>query len=74
MKNKKHEPTVADAWAFARKKYRLSAAHIQMIKQLGINPKKLGKIANYQQEPWKAPLSYFIEQLYEKRFKTDQKM
>jgi len=33
-----------------------------------MNPKKLGKIDNHNQEPWKMPLSEFIEHLYEKRF------
>ncbi len=33
-----------------------------------MNPKKLGQKANDDQEPWKAPLPEFIEQLYLKRF------
>lgn len=33
-----------------------------------MNPKKFGKIANHKQEPWKAPLPVFIENLYFKRF------
>lgn len=33
-----------------------------------MNPKKLGKIDNHKQEPWKLPLPRFIEHLYEKRF------
>lgn len=33
-----------------------------------MNPKKLGKIDNHKQEPWKAPLPVFIEELYFKRF------
>ena len=33
-----------------------------------MNPKKLGKIDNHRQEPWKAPLPIFIESLYLKRF------
>ena len=28
-----------------------------------MNPKKLGKIDNHRQEPWKAPLPIFIETL-----------
>jgi hypothetical protein len=39
-----------------------------MARELGMNPKKLGKTANHKQEPWKAPLPVFIEQLYFKRF------
>ena len=33
-----------------------------------MNPKKLGKIDNPRQEPWKAPLPVFIEELYFRRF------
>ncbi len=33
-----------------------------------MNPKKLGKLDNHDQEPWKAPLPQFIEHLYFKRF------
>jgi hypothetical protein len=39
-----------------------------MARELGLNPKKLGKIDNHGQEPWKAPLPQFIEHLYAKRF------
>lgn len=39
-----------------------------MARELGMNPRKLGKIANHRQEPWKAPLPQFIEHLYLKRF------
>lgn len=36
-------------------------------------PKKLGGIANHQQEPWKSLLSEFIDELYEKRLKSKKK-
>jgi hypothetical protein len=52
----------------ARKLRHLSHAHVQMARELGLNPKKLGKIDNHKQEPWKLPLPRFIEHLYEKRF------
>ena len=55
-------------WVVARKRHHLSHAHVQMARELGMNPKKLGGIDNHRQEPWKAPLPDFIEQLYEKRF------
>lgn len=57
------------AWIDAKKKYRLSDITVQMARELGLNPKKLGKIANHKQDPWKDPLSGFIQTLYEKRFK-----
>jgi hypothetical protein len=34
----------------------------------GMNPKKLGKLDNHDQEPWKMPLRQYIEHLYFKRF------
>ena len=55
-------------WIDARKKYKLSHAHIQMARELGLNPKKFGKLNNHKQEPWKAPLPVFIEDVYFKRF------
>jgi hypothetical protein len=39
-----------------------------MARELGMNPRKLGKIDNHKQEPWKAPLPQFIEHLYFKKF------
>ena len=66
---KKHKiPDKYQVWINARKKYKLSHAHIQMARELGMNPKKLGKKANHKQQPWKAPLPVFIEDLYFKRF------
>lgn len=55
-------------WVDARKRFHLSHAQIQMARELGMNPKKLGQKANHHQEPWKVPLSEFIEQLYLQRF------
>jgi hypothetical protein len=57
------------AWIDAKKKYRLSDITVQMAMELGLNPSKLGKIANHKQEPWKEPLPNFIRTLYEKKFK-----
>ena len=54
--------------AEAGTRHRLSPAHVQMARELGMNPKKLGKLDNHRQEPWKAPLPQFIEDLYFKRF------
>jgi hypothetical protein len=47
--------------------YRLSAEQIAMAKELGLNPKKFGSLANHHQEPWKAPLGDFIEEIYQKK-------
>jgi hypothetical protein len=45
-----------DAWAEAQKRFHLSDLHIQMARELGLNPKKFGGLANHRQEPWKLPL------------------
>lgn len=55
-------------WIEARTKFRLSDLHIQMARELGMNPRKFGSLANHKQEQWKAPLPEFIESLYYKRF------
>jgi len=39
-----------------------------MARELGLNPKKFGSLANHKQEPWKLPLPQYIEELYEKQF------
>ncbi len=59
-------------WIDAKKRFRLSDTHIQMARELGMNPKKFGSLANHKQEPWKAPLPDFIEDIYYKRFKKDK--
>ena len=59
-------------WIEAKKKYHLSDMHIQMARELGMNPKKFGSLANHKQERWKAPLPEFIEDLYYKRFKKEK--
>ncbi|OGQ95656.1 MAG: hypothetical protein A2521_17330 [Deltaproteobacteria bacterium RIFOXYD12_FULL_57_12] len=65
---KKNIPEKHQIWVDARKRFRLSDAHIQMARELGLNPKKFGKLDNHDQEPWKAPLSDFIESIYFKQF------
>jgi hypothetical protein len=52
MAKKIHMPQKLAVWIEARKRFRLSHAHIQMARELGMNPKRLGK----------------IEHLYYKRF------
>ena len=56
------------AWIDARRRRRLSHAQVQMARELGMNPAKLGKIDNHKQERWKMPLPQFLEHLYRKRF------
>jgi len=46
-------------WITARKRHHLSHAHVQMARELGMNPRKV-------------PLPAFIESLYRKRFGKDR--
>lgn len=62
---------ILEKWMVAQKKHRLSDKHVQMARELGLNPDKLGKIDNHTQETWKAPLPQFIEEIYCKRFKRE---
>ncbi|MHB2024780.1 MAG: hypothetical protein ACYCO3_15920 [Mycobacteriales bacterium] len=62
------KPAPKDAWAVARRRHRLSERHVAMARELGLNPKKLGSLDNHRQEPWKAPLRQFIEELHAKQF------
>lgn len=64
----KRLPDKLQLWIDARKRFHLSHAQVQMARELGMNPKKLGGMANHNQEPWKMPLPQFIEHLYEERF------
>lgn len=57
-------PEKLKIWFEVRKKYRLSDAQIQMVQELGLNPKKIGSLANSNQEIWKLPLPQFIEMIY----------
>jgi hypothetical protein len=69
MAKKGKKPTEKmQAWVEARKRHHLSHAQVQMARELGMNPARLGKIDNHKQEPWKLPLPQFIEELYFKRF------
>lgn len=70
--NKKHLTPKYQVWVDARDKFRLSHAHIQMARELGLNPKKLGSLANHDQERWKSPLPQFIEELYLERLGRDR--
>jgi len=55
------------AWIDARKRHHLSHVQVQMARELGMNPKKLGGLDNHRQERWKLPLPACIEELYRKR-------
>jgi hypothetical protein len=61
-------PERLQIWIEARQRHHLSHAHVQMARELGLNPRKLGNLDNHGQESWKAPLPEFIERLYLRHF------
>ena len=61
-------PTKLKPWFEARRRFKLSHAHTQMARELGMDPRKLGSLADGGQEPWKLPLPEFIVECYRKRF------
>jgi hypothetical protein len=61
-----------EKWKVAQRRHRLSDKHVQMARECGLNPDKLGKIDNHKQETWKIPLPQFIEKIYFKRFKKTE--
>lgn len=61
-------PPELQPWFEARQRFRLSHAHIQMARELGLNPRKFGALVNVQQDSWKRPLAEFIAHCYSKRF------
>jgi hypothetical protein len=72
MTKKSFIPDKYKVWIDARKRYHLTDAQVQMARELGLNPHKLGKLANENQEAWKSPLPEFIEEIYFKRFGKSQ--
>ena len=67
-KAQKSIPNKLPPWIEARRRHHLSHAHVQMARELGVNPKKLGGLDNHHQERWKQPLPQFIATLYARRF------
>jgi hypothetical protein len=61
-------PPDLQLWIDARRRHKLSHAQVLMARELGMNPRKLGKLDNHKQELWKLPLPQFIEKLYLKNF------
>ncbi len=72
MGKKKKPNQKMQAWIDARKRHRLSHAQVQMARELGMNPRKFGKLDNHDQEPWKMPLRQYVEHLYFKQFGKDR--
>ena len=72
MAKKQRIPHKFLPWIDARKKFRLSNAHIQMARELGLSPKRFGIYADNTDQPWKMPLPQFIEDQYKKQFDKER--
>jgi hypothetical protein len=57
-----------ELWKEAYKKCRLSTKHIQMAKELSLNPRSLIKNIPNPKQKWKIPVREWIEQMYAKCF------
>jgi hypothetical protein len=64
MAKKEKVPEKYQVWIEARRRYHLSHAHIQMARELGLNPKKFGSLANIDREAGKLPLPASVDKLY----------
>ncbi|SDH51039.1 hypothetical protein [Desulfosporosinus hippei] len=54
-------------WTEAKKKCRLNEETLKMAKEMGLNPRSLIKNIPSKSEQWKAPVSVWIREMYEKR-------
>lgn len=62
-----------EIWAEAKKKCRLNDNHIRIAKELNINPKSLMKNIPNKSQAWKAPVSVWLESMYEKKQEKAEK-
>lgn len=58
-----------ELWIKAMAKTNLSQKHIQMARELNMKPEKIHTLIPKKNDPTKAPLPFFIEECYWKRFK-----
>ena len=54
-------------WEEAKKKCKLNAEILMMAKEMGLNPRSLIKNIPNKSEQWKAPVSVWIQDMYEER-------
>ena len=55
------------AWVEAKRRCQLNQDDIRKAKELGLNPRKLIKNIPSKSQQWKAPVKYWIRELYEKQ-------
>lgn len=54
-------------WEEAKKKCRLNTETLKMAKEMGLNPRSLIKNIPNKSQQWKASVSVWIQEMYEKR-------
>lgn len=54
-------------WAEAKNKCRLNEETVKMAKEMGLNPRSLITNIPNKSEQWKAPVSIWIQEMYQKR-------
>jgi len=54
-------------WEEAKKKCKFNAETLRMAKEMGLNPRSLIKNIPNKSEQWKAPVSVWIQDMYEER-------
>ena len=54
-------------WAEAKSKCRLDAETVKIAKEMGLNPRSLIKNIPNKSELWKAPVSIWVLEMYQKR-------
>ncbi|HBJ35752.1 MAG TPA: hypothetical protein DDZ51_13605 [Planctomycetaceae bacterium] len=59
-------------WIDARKKHRLTHMQVQMARELGLNPRRIGGYAGNEKDPDRLSPGEFIEALYFKQFRKAQ--
>lgn len=64
MANKKKRD---EDWVEAKRRCRLNQDDIRMAKELGMSPRSLIKNIPSKSQQWKAPVKYWIRDLYEKQ-------
>jgi len=57
----------ASEWEEAKKKCKLNAEILMMAKEMDLNPRSLIKNIPNKSEQWKAPVSVWIQDIYEER-------
>ncbi|MEK6285011.1 MAG: hypothetical protein AABO57_04655 [Acidobacteriota bacterium] len=55
------------AWVEAKRRCQLNQDDIRKAKELGLNPRKLIKNIPSKSQQWKAPVKYWVRDLYEKQ-------